>query len=348
MFRARLARTHIVPLTYLIQTVLAGDAIIPPWGDHVLGAWGNQLRRLWSGRPATEKTVSWAPPHDGEPNFTDLSEEPDQATIPRLDHADIDESSLNADQLSWRREGVVIKRGFLAPEVLQPYIVRRLQLRDISLESHRAGWSSPTPYEHVEELRALSLHPPLMHLMESLIGEPMLLHLNLTGWVSTERNWHQDDYLNPAGVNSWYAAVWIALGPIHDEAGPFEYIPGSHRWPLLRQEKVKGWMSPEELSIRTPDGDETWPKASERFVVPAIEHEIAARAGTPKRFLAEMGDILIWHGRLLHRGTKPVGREYWRPALIAHYSGINHRPDMPGRAYDDNGFAYALFDIPLR
>jgi ribosomal protein S13 len=36
-----------------------------------------------------------------------------------------------------------------------------------------------------------------------------------------------------------------------------------------------------------------------------------------------------------------------RRALIAHYSGINHRPDMPVRAQDQNGQHYAVFDKPL-
>jgi hypothetical protein len=293
------------------------------------------------------KHTPWAPPHDGTPSFGELSEEPDPKTTPFLDRPAIDESALTQDQRDWCREGVVIKRGFLGREFLEPYIRRRLQLRDISLDHHHLGWASPTPYEHVEELRTVCLYPPLMRVFESLIGEPMLLHLNLTGWISTERNWHQDDYLNPGHVNSWYVAVWIALGHVHDEAGPFEYIPGSHRWPLLRQNKVKNWMSPDELSVRASTGVETWPKESERFVVPAIEHEIASRGATPKRFVAEMGDVLIWHGRLLHRGTKATGADYLRPALIAHYSGISHRPDMPRRALDRNGFTYAVFDRPL-
>jgi hypothetical protein len=290
----------------------------------------------------------WRPPHGGDPSFGELSEEPDPQAVPLLDRQPVSENALTPDQCDWCHEGVVIKRGFLGRDVLDPYIRRRLQLRNVSLDRHHLGWDSPTPYEHVEELRAVCLHPPLMRLLESLIGEPMLLHLNLTGWISTERNWHPDDYLNPSHVNCWYAAIWIALGHIHDETGPFEYIPGSHRWPLMRQEKVKRWMSPEELSLRASTGVEMWPKLSERFVVPAIEREIAARAATPKRFLAEMGDVLVWHGRLLHRGTKATGPDYIRPALIAHYSGINHRPDMPNRASDSNGFMYAVCGNPLQ
>src|ERR1700722_5215424 len=148
----------------------------------------------------------------------------------------------------------------------------------------------------------------------------MLLHLALTGWV---------------------ALVRVVRVP-----GPFEYIPGSHRWPLLRGEKVRSFLTKEERT-RLDDGVNHWPKYSERFVTPAIETEIS-RYGAPSRtFIGEKGDVLFWHGRLMHRGSIPTvpGRE--RRSLITHYSGIGHRPDMTERAQDENGEAYAVFNIPL-
>jgi hypothetical protein len=275
--------------------------------------------------------------------FRDLSETPRPALLPLLDRPGLDEARLTPVQRDWRRDGVVILRGFLPDAVLDPYIAVRAAL------DQPVGWSSPTPYLQVPELRRLALHPPLMALLQDLIGEEMMLHLCLTGWISTERNWHQDDYLNPGHVNSWYAAVWIALDTISPDSGPFEYIPGSHRWRLLRQTRVRGFLSAEEDRSRDPQtGVELWPKLTESFVVPAIEAEIRERAVHPVRFLAEKGDVLIWHSRLMHRGSLAEKRFAPRKALITHYSGVHHRPDMPARARDENGMTYALFDHPLQ
>ncbi len=279
--------------------------------------------------------------HSPKPvTFADLSEMPDPAMLPALDRPGVDEAGLSAEQRAWRRDGVVVLRQFLPDSVTDPYIARRAAL------DRPAGWLSPVPYLQVPELRTLALYPPLMAMLEQLIGEPMLLHLALTGWVSTERNWHQDDYLNPPFVNSWYAAVWIALDHIDPASGPFEYVPGSHRWPLLRGEKVRGFLSEAELS-RQENGVNHWPKYAERFVTPAIEAAIARERAPLRAFLAEKGDVLIWHGRLMHRGSTPkqAGRE--RRSLITHYSGAGHRPDMVVQASDENGQAYAVFDIPL-
>jgi ectoine hydroxylase-related dioxygenase (phytanoyl-CoA dioxygenase family) len=139
----------------------------------------------------------------------------------------------------------------------------------------------------------------------------------------------------------------MALDDIDPASGPFEYVPGSHRWPLLRGEKVRSFLTEEEIAGRE-HGISHWPKLSERFVTPAVEAEIKRRGVKIRDFIARKGDVLIWHGRLMHRGSMPAHPGLERRALIAHYSGINHRPDMPGRELDENGHAYAVFDIPLQ
>ncbi|HEY6432204.1 MAG TPA: phytanoyl-CoA dioxygenase family protein [Acetobacteraceae bacterium] len=267
---------------------------------------------------------------------------PDEQHLPPLDRTGADSAALAPEQQSWCCNGFVILPRFIPDAVLDPYIERRSAL------NQPGGWVTPTPYLQVPELRRLALYSPLMHMLRDLVGEEMLLHLNLTGWVSTERNWHQDDYLNPPFVNSWYAAVWIALDTIDPRSGPFEYVPGSHRWGLLRGEKVRRFLTEEELARRDgPLGLNHWEKYSERFVVPAIEREIEARGIPPERFLGSKGDVLIWHGRLIHRGTAPAEPGLPRKSLIGHYSGLSHRPDMAERARDENGMWYAVFDLPL-
>ncbi|HUB16975.1 MAG TPA: phytanoyl-CoA dioxygenase family protein [Acetobacteraceae bacterium] len=274
--------------------------------------------------------------------FEMLSEDPDPALLPPLDQPDLDLKGLTPEQRGWREDGVLILRGFFPDSILDPYIAVRERL------NQPGGWLSPTPYMHVEELRRLCLYPPLRQVMRELIGEEMMLHLNLSGWVTSERDWHQDDYLNPPFINGWYTAVWVALDHIHPDSGPFEYIPGSHRWRLLRGDKVRSFMTEVERADGFgPNGDATWPRVTERFVAPAVDYEIHRRGIPARQFLAEKGDTLIWHGRLLHRGTLAKRPGMARRAIIAHYSGVNHRPDMLSRKTDTQGGVYAVFDRPL-
>ena len=202
-------------------------------------------------------------------------------------------------------------------ELIERYCAVRIK------EPHDIGWASPSPYHEVAEIRDLCLYKPLTDLLEKLIGEPMGLHLNLTGWVSTERDWHQDDYLNPPVVNGHYAAVWTALDRIQPDAGPFEFVPGSHRWPIIRQAKILDLLGYED------DGDPHWPWESERLLTPFFEREIKERGVKIERFLGNKGDVLIWHSRLLHRGSPARRAGAERRAMIAHYSAVKYRPDMP-------------------
>lgn len=212
------------------------------------------------------------------------------------------------------------------------------ELIDAYCRAFNGGWGIGTPYETEPTIRDVCLYPPLTNLLHSLIGEEMGLHLNLTWWRSTERDWHQDDYLNPEGVNGHYAAVWFALDDIHPDSGPFEYVRGSHRWPLIRRSKV--------LEAMGEDGsDPDWPWRSEALLGPLLEEWASIyRADCPReKFIAKKGDVLVWHSRLMHRGSRPNVPGMERRALIAHYSAIAKRPDMPRWATHPGGGRYALF-----
>jgi hypothetical protein len=219
---------------------------------------------------------------------------------------------------TWNEEGVVILRDFMPEELMSKY--EKAWLRDNS--ERPGGWLDPCPYMRVKEIRDLFLYQPLCDEIESLIGEPPGLHLNLTGWISTSRNWHQDTYLNPPHVGDAYAAVWIALDTIHPDSGPFQYIPGSQFWPTIVQEKVRALIPKEK-------NDHRWPKFSEEILNPILDEKIRQEGIEPVSYLPNRGDVLIWNGRLLHRGSEPNVPGMERRATIGHYSGIHHRPDMP-------------------
>lgn len=264
--------------------------------------------------------------------YEQLSEEYPNEVRPYLDRDELDESSLSPDQKAWRRDGVLIKQAFLPKKVVDNYVAFR---KRVKLDG---GWKDPCPYLRHDELKDIALYGPLVDKMTELIGEPMGLHLNLTGWVSTQRRFHSDDYLNPDFVYSHYIAVWIALENIDPRSGPFQFVRGSHKWAPLRRSKLFD-MIPESQSSK-PD----WPSTTEGIVATACEQEIE-RLGVPvESFLAKKGDVLFWHGRLIHQGSYPTVPGTPRRALIAHYSSLKHRPDMPERrVYEKTGKPYFYF-----
>lgn len=240
----------------------------------------------------------------------------------------------------WNDEGVVILPGLIPDQLIDAYEEEwkrnngYVGVNDLVLEASNAGGYDEVAYMRHPALMEICTYGPLADALEKTVGEPMGVHLNLSGWVSTQRDWHQDTYLNPLHVGDYYAAVWIALGDVHPDSGPFQYVPGSHRWHTLTRDKIGKVVNL---------GDPMWPKHSEDVLSPLVEAEIESRGAEVVTHLPRRGDVLLWHGRLYHRGSRPNVPGAYRPALIAHYSGVNHRQDMP-RALQirDGGWYFPL------
>lgn len=243
----------------------------------------------------------------------------------------------------WEQNGVLYLPKLIPDEMIDAYVEERTRLLG-GTEKWRPGWNDPVPYMRVPTMLALATHRPLTEQIRPLIGdrEPGL-HLCLTGFQSTERAWHQDRYLNPESVGERYIAAWIALDDTHPDSGPFEYVPGSHAWPVIEREKV--WR---EMRVRGQDpARPTWPSDSEGWVGEACEEEMHARGAKARPFLAKRGDVLLWHASLVHRGSKPRDASLERRALICHYSAIDARPDMPHLRRCENGSFYFFFEHGL-
>ena len=273
------------------------------------------------------------------PVFSELSEKIDEANLPPADQiSTVSDAALTRQRL-WRKQGYLWLENFLPDDLLDRYSEARWRLRP-SLKS----WRCPVPYLYVPEMRDLALHKPLTDILDELIGTRMALNLALTGWRSTQRAWHQDDYLNPPTVNCRYLAVWIALDDIPADCGPFEFVQDSHHWPLLRRDRILDNL-PDALRSRP-----SWPVTSEYFVEAACRDEIIRREASTTPFLAKKGDVLIWHAALMHRGGAPARPGAVRKSLITHYTAADRGAGagwpMPVQ-HGDGGWYFPLEGHPL-
>lgn len=274
--------------------------------------------------------------------FSDLSERLRIADLPPIDSMDPDGEHVTSAQRMWITTGVAMFPGVLDHGLIDAYCRLRESFSDARTNDDGGscidcGWTDPTPYMRHKEIRDLGCSEAVYSAIREIMGaEPYGMHLNLTGWVSTERNWHQDDYLNNQGVSCNYVAAWLALDDIHPDSGPFEYVPGSHRWPVIRQSRMRAVFG--DVIMSNP----RWPKLTEETVARACELEIEERDAVVLRYLPKRGDLLLWHGALMHRGSIPRVPGMLRKSLIIHYSSLSHRPDMPVRQECGSGHIFVL------
>jgi len=97
--------------------------------------------------------------------------------------------------------------------------------------------------------------------------------------TSTETSWHQD-------IRYWHfendnlVSVWLALDEEFDENGVLEFIPGSHK---MR-------FTPEQF------------EGKQYFSCTAPENKSLIETKTSS--VLQKGDVVLFHGRLLHRANK--------------------------------------------
>jgi ectoine hydroxylase-related dioxygenase (phytanoyl-CoA dioxygenase family) len=99
--------------------------------------------------------------------------------------------------------------------------------------------------------------------------------------------------------------------------------------------------------LNPDERDHRWPKFSERLLTPMFQQMMDDKGVPAVNHLPSRGDVLIWNGRLLHRGSTANIKGMERRALIAHYSGINHRQEMPAAKKARNAGYYFPLETDL-
>ncbi|GAB3947069.1 phytanoyl-CoA dioxygenase family protein [Kribbella albertanoniae] len=105
---------------------------------------------------------------------------------------------------------------------------------------------------------------------------------------------HQDNFYLKAEPGTCVAA-WMALDRVDQANGCLEVVPGSHRWPILCTEKADTTVSFTDVTVPLPTPD---------AAVPVV---------------MEPGDVLFFHGALVHGSAPNVTTDRFRRALIGHY-----------------------------
>ena len=89
------------------------------------------------------------------------------------------------------------------------------------------------------------------------------------------------------------AASWTPLENVHENSGPLAYYPGSNKSGLIPPfDWGNGSLIMEKNSTKTPSDFTDY-----------LAEQISTLNLKKQIFLPRRGDVLVWHGNLLHEGT---------------------------------------------
>jgi phytanoyl-CoA hydroxylase len=134
---------------------------------------------------------------------------------------------------------------------------------------------------------------------------------------------HQDQYYLRVQPGTCLAA-WLALDDCDTENGCIQVIPGSHHWPgLLCTVPADTSTSFTDITVHLPSNDD-----DDTTISPPV-------VPVPMR----AGDVLFFHGQLVHGSGPNTSTTRFRRSLIAHYVSGEAR-----QVYHWYRPAYRLFD----
>ena len=161
-----------------------------------------------------------------------------------------------------------------------------------------------------QQTRDLVMDPRLTNILHQLMGNaPVVCNTLLFEWGS-EQDMHSDMFYMAPMSEQQMLATWIAIDDVTEDNGPLVYVPRSHKLPPHRFSNGRVQAIVEETSS----------------AVAAIREKMDEAGLQSEKFLAERGDVLIWHSQLMHGGDAIRDRSARRTSLVTHYFSTRDIP----------------------
>jgi ectoine hydroxylase-related dioxygenase (phytanoyl-CoA dioxygenase family) len=238
-------------------------------------------------------------------------------------------------QREWNENGFVVLRNAVDHELIDRLNGEITEFRRTCGEGKdEFGYGQRIGLFHAQNRRSLqvALNPRVREFLSWAFKDDPVLFGTLTFEAGTEQSAHRDNIFFQTDPQHCMAGAWAALEDVHETAGPLFYIPGSHKWPVVRGEDVRKafpdwtarllekkrngapWAEMVELAN---EGGALWHKH--------LHADIVRRDARSVPAIIKKGDILVWHSLLVHGGLARTDRRLSRKSMVAHFIGRNSR-----------------------
>jgi len=152
-------------------------------------------------------------------------------------------------------------------------------------------------------VKELALLPAVLETLEALFLRQPLPFQTLNYPIGTEQPLHADTIHFNSFPNNFMCGVWVALEQVDALNGPVECCSGSHLLPEYNM-----------LDVGAGTGYENY-AAYEAFIADIVRD----KNSVPQPLLMQKGQALIWHGNLIHGGSKQLDKSRTRHSQLTHY-----------------------------
>ena len=203
--------------------------------------------------------------------------------------------------LDLRLDEVAPPRCLAHRELLALPLASRLRIRDAS------HWRIHGFHFVNAAARRIYLGRQLRDVAGSILGRRAVPIAAINFMTGSEQALHQDMAVFHIYPHNHLIGAWIACEDIAEGSGPLVLYPGSHRTAMF-----PGFPDYPQTNLRTAD-----PGTARRYQ--EYVEGLASRFER-REFYARKGQVLLWHGMLIHGGAPVTRPGTSRKSMVLHYS----------------------------
>jgi ectoine hydroxylase-related dioxygenase (phytanoyl-CoA dioxygenase family) len=172
----------------------------------------------------------------------------------------------------------------------------------------RGGWRIHRLDLHCEAAHRLYTNERLRQLASLIFGRFGQPFATIAFLQGSQQLAHQDMAVFHIHPHNHLIGAWIACEDISADSGPLMFYPGSHREPLFGE-----FTNYPQTNLRTA-GDGLTGRYYDQYIVGLTKKY------PKKEFIAKRGQVLLWHGMLMHGGSPVRDPALTRRSFVVHYT----------------------------
>jgi len=196
----------------------------------------------------------------------------------------------------------------------------------LAVDLNRRLWARDNSNWRINHFDAYSIaaksifeNQELIRLTSLIFNCPSIPDSTLSFMYGSAQDAHQDTAVFHVFPPNYIVGAWIACEDISADSGPLMFYPKSHRESLFKR-----FDNYPQTNLRTANSK----------VFKAYSDHVKELTGKYQRelFVARKGDVLLWHGMLLHGGAEINNPKLTRKSYVIHYmpAGMNVGNEVHG------------------
>lgn len=216
---------------------------------------------------------------------------------------------VESQLLQWHKTGFLIWEKFLDEDTVDTInhdIDCLLEKKEVDFNyTHRKIFNA---YQQSYTIRKVIKDKQLLNILSFILDKKVIPFQTINFLKGSEQLAHSDSIHMSTFPQGYLIAAWFALEDISIEQGPLSYFPGSHLLPYINNSDYKN-----NGNAFMVDGN-----ANEKYEQ-KMQDIIRQHTLQKEIFTAKKGDVLIWHGNLIHGGEAMLNKTLSRKSMVVHY-----------------------------